>query len=116
YLMGQIAVCEDHEVHVVLVDQFFDFGFGMDLDPVGIEAASQFGGVFLIIDAGNLSGGEGHNFIILIVAEEDVEIVKITSCRTHDDYSAFHSLLLDFYISISYRADFGQGSLSQGKN
>lgn len=66
------------------------FGFWIDRNPLRIKRTSQFYWIFTVCDIGDLSGGEGNNFILFIPAKEDVKIVEIPPACSHDYNSSLH--------------------------
>ena len=82
-------------------------GFGPDGDAVGIARARQRRGVAAVVDAGYLGRREGHHSDLGVVAVDHVEVVKVATCRTHDD----HTSLAHHPPSVS-RAPAGGASLA----
>jgi len=82
--VGHIGVGEDYLFDLVFLDQIHQLFFGVNGDSGGIEPASQFRRVGAPLDIGDLRGGEGDHLVIRVVAEENVEVVKIAPGGAHD--------------------------------
>ncbi len=98
--MGQVAVGEHHNVRLVVPDQVGQLLLGTDGDAFGVQLAGQGGGIHFSFDSGNLRGSEGDDVVMVVVAEEDVEVVKIPPRRPHDDDFLFHPSAPGFNMSF----------------
>jgi len=87
--MGDIAVGEDHPIHIVLGDQVLQLLFLIDGNALGIARPGQLRRITAVFDVGDLRGGEGNDFVSLIAPEEDVEVMEITPGSAHDDDPCF---------------------------
>ena len=92
-LVLEIRVSEDDLVDVVLVDELRQLLLGPDRDPVRVQRAGERGRIDAVVDAGDLRRREGDDVGVRIVAEGDVEVVKVASAGSHDDDLAHFSLL-----------------------
>ena len=82
-----VAVCEHAVVNVKFLDQFGQLGLGIDADTLRVEIfAGQFLRIHTVVDAGDLLSGESHHIVVLVVTEEGVEVVEVTTCSTNDDH------------------------------
>src|SRR5207247_3880275 len=70
------------ELHQVLLRE--------DGDSVGIPRAREGGRILAGLDAGDLGGGEGDDLNRWVVAENDVEVVEVSSGGSHDEDAAQH--------------------------
>ena len=75
--MRQIRVGENDFVDVLASDEVGQLCLRDDGNAVGIKRAGKRCRVRAVVDAGNLSGGEGHNLRRVIVAEHGVEVVEV---------------------------------------
>ncbi len=71
---------------------FFHPVFFQDRNSLGIEIASQFGGITASSDVGDLGCGKGDYVKLRIIAKNYVEVVKISSSRTKDE-DCLHSAI-----------------------
>ena len=82
-----VAVGEHAVVNVEFLDQFGQFGLGIDADALRIEIlAGEFLRIHAVVNAGDLLGGEGHHVVVLVVTEKGVEVVEVTTSSTDDDH------------------------------
>ncbi len=86
-LVGDVAVGEDSLVDIVILNQLLEVVLGVDRDTVGVQIAAQLGRIRAAVDVGNLRSGERDDFVALIVAEVDVEVVKIATGSTQNQYA-----------------------------
>ncbi len=82
----------------MLLYQFQQVGFGFDRNSFGVQFPGQLGGVFPPIDLRNLCRRKGHDFDVLIVAIESIEIVEVSSGGTHDDDFLFSHLFFSVTV------------------
>ncbi len=83
--VSNVAIGKRYNLSFCGLDQFSQFIFRPDRYPLWIKRTRQRRWVGFIFDAGNLGCGESDHFVIVIVTEIDVEIMKISSCRSHDN-------------------------------
>ena len=88
--MRHVGVSEDNLVDVELLDQFGQLAFGVDRDAFRVKLSSQFFRIQAAFDVGDLRGGESYHFVILVTAEEGVEVVEVTPGGPHDDSADWH--------------------------
>ena len=92
--MRHITVGEDDLFCTILLDEVEQFFLGADGDSARVQRTSQLFRIDASFNVGDLGGGKGYNFVILIPAEEGVEVVKIAPCGAHDDGFDRHRKLL----------------------
>ncbi len=91
-LMGHVGIGKDHLVYAVLADEIYQLLFGVDGDAVRVEAPCQLRRVDATFDVWDLGGSKGHNLVLLVVAEENVKVVKVATGSAHDqDTGTGHS-------------------------
>ncbi len=83
-LIGDIAVREDGQIGACFREHALEIGLGFNGNPLRIQRSCQRRGIAATVDVGDLGGREGHHLIIGVIAEEDVEVVKIAPGGTHD--------------------------------
>lgn len=83
-LVTHIAVGEHDRVDALLGDDPTELRLGVDRDALGISRAGQCRRVAPIGDARDLGRREGDDRDTGILAVDDVEVVKIAPCCTHD--------------------------------
>jgi hypothetical protein len=83
--MREIRVGEDDFVDVLAGDQVGQLLLRHDGDAVGIQRPGQRRRVRAPFDAGNLSGGEGHDLRRLVAAEHGVEVVEVAPSGSRND-------------------------------
>ena len=93
-LVRHIAVGKDHLLHAVLLDQVDKLLLGPDGDPAGVQVTGQLRRIKAPFDVRDLGGSEGHDLVVLVAAEERVEVMEITSGRAHDESFDWHRILL----------------------
>jgi len=71
-------------------NQIGQFFFGMNRNAMRVRAAREFGGVSTMVDIRDLGSGERDHLVAGVVPEIDVEIMKITPSRPHDNNSFHH--------------------------
>src|SRR5574341_2231888 len=84
----------------------------MDGDALRVQVACQLFGIDASLDIGDLRGGKGYHFVVLVAAEERVEVVEVTSRRAHDDgfdWHALFSLLFCIVIASDRSPEFIEG-------
>src|SRR5574341_390928 len=84
----------------------------MDGDALRVQVACQLFGIDASLDIGDLRGGKGYHFVVLVAAEERVEVVEVTSRRAHDDGFDWHALFSLWFCYVIARAPF---AFAQGK-
>ena len=80
----QVRVGQYHHVHVLGHDHLFKFLLELDGDPLWVQIASERGWIGPVIDVRDLCRGECDHIVLLAIAEENVEIVEISTGRSHD--------------------------------
>ena len=83
--MGDVAVGKDHLLNFLFDNQRFEFFFCVDGNTAGVERSAQRWRVATVFDSRDLSRGERHDFVFGVVTEADIESVKISPCRTHNE-------------------------------
>ncbi|GBD10008.1 hypothetical protein HRbin22_02271 [Candidatus Thermoflexus japonica] len=86
-LVAHIAVSEHHPIHLEAADQLGELLLGVDGDAVRVKGAGQLGGIQTPFDVRDLSGREGHDLIVRVVPEEDVEVVEVAPRGAHEDHT-----------------------------
>ena len=79
-----IAVSKYDLIDFHIFDQFDKVAFRVNFDPFGIQFTGQLGWITAAFDVGDLRGGESYNFVIFVIAKEDIEIVEIAPGGSHD--------------------------------
>ena len=92
-LVGHIAVAEHRRVDLCTAHQLLQLALGKNRNSGGIARPRQTRRIAAILNVGNLRRSEGDNFIGRVLAEVDVEIVKIAPGSAHDDDSLHHCSL-----------------------
>ena len=84
-LVGDVGVGEHALVDLELLDELGEVGLGVDRDSLRVELAGEGGRVLAVVDVGDLRRGEGHDVVVLVVAEEGVEVVEVAPRGSDDD-------------------------------
>ncbi len=84
-VVGNVGVAEPHLIDVVLLDHIFEIRLRKDRNTAGIERPGELRGIRPALDVRDLGGSEGHHLVVLVVAIQTVEVMKIAPSRTHDD-------------------------------
>jgi hypothetical protein len=96
-----IAICKYDLIDFHIFDQFDKVALRVNIDPVGIQFTGQLCGITAAFDVGDLRGGESYNFIVFIVAKEDIEIVEIAPGGSHDKCTDWcHVFLLGYGLTV----------------
>ncbi|VTR70718.1 hypothetical protein DESC_830035 [Desulfosarcina cetonica] len=103
--VGHVTVGKGHQIDLFSPDQFHQLIVGNNRDALGIAAARQLGRIDPAVDIGNLGGGETDHFVAWVVAEVDIEIVKIPARGPHDDHFLDHAHLLGGYLKSARTMD-----------
>jgi len=86
-LIADVGIREDNLGHFVFADQLAELRLRNDRDAVGVQLARQRGRITAIVDMRNLRRGEGDDVEIGVVAEVDVEVVKIPPAGARDEHA-----------------------------
>src|SRR6266542_5974146 len=68
----------------------------MDRNPFRVQVAGELLRIHATFYIRDLGGRESHDLIILVPTEERVEVMKVTSRRSHDDGFDWHRNLLSY--------------------
>jgi hypothetical protein len=91
-LVGHVGIGEYHLVDLVPADEIYQLVFGVDGDAVWVEAPGQLGRIDATCDVWDLGSSKGHDFVLLVVAKENVKVVKVATGSAHDqDTGTGHS-------------------------
>jgi hypothetical protein len=82
--VGDVGIGKDDLIYGQSGNKLFDLVFGVDGDALGLKGARKGWGVTPPFDVGDLSGSEGDDFISVVLAEEDIEIVEIPAGGSGD--------------------------------
>jgi hypothetical protein len=85
HFVRDIAVSKNDLVDAFILNQLHQVAFGIDRDPLRVTGTRQLRGIEPALDIWNLGGCKCHDFILRIVAEEDIEIMKIAPGGAHDE-------------------------------
>jgi len=90
-LMGHIGISEDDLIDLMFPDQVYQRILRHDRDTLGVQAAGQLSRVGSAFNIRNLCSRECHHLVVLVVAEIDIEVVKVAAGRAHDNHTTpFH--------------------------
>ncbi len=88
-IVGHITIREHNLIHIMLFDEFRQLLLGIDRNPFGIPRSRQLRWIPPLLNPRNLSGGECHNIIRSVIAEEDIEIMEVSARSAHDQHFSF---------------------------
>ena len=80
--MGYIAIGKHNHVDAFALDHFFQIVFFHDGNPVGISAPSENRWITAASNVGNLRCSERDHMKLRMIAENDIEVMKISACGT----------------------------------
>ena len=72
-------------VHLLFANQFLQPALRINRDAIWIVDAGKLGGIGPALDVGDLRGREGDDVVQVVVAVDDVEVMKVPAGRPHDD-------------------------------
>ena len=83
-LVADIAVAERDPVDPLVTDDPLELILGQDRDALRVEGSGELDRIPSIRDARDLRGRESHDLGRRVVAIQDVEVVEVASCGSHD--------------------------------
>jgi len=88
--MGDVTVREENLGNVVFFDERGKLLLWIYRNSLRVRLSGENSRVFSILDIRNLCGGESDDPVVCVAAKVYVEVVEVSSCRTHYD-GLFHS-------------------------
>ncbi len=89
--MRHVTVGEDNLLNLQIVDQFYQFGFGVDRNTFGVQRTGQRSRVAAAFNIGDLRCSKSHNLVFLVIAEIHIEVVEIAPGGAHDESTDGHT-------------------------
>jgi len=93
-LVRNVAIGKNNNVDFLFRDQSFEVTFLNNRYPRWIAFAGEFGGIAPVGNVGNLGCCESDHFVVVISAEEYVEIMRVTAGSTEDGNSLHETVTL----------------------
>jgi len=90
-LMRHITVRKYHLVHLVFPNQVLQFAFRVNRNSFRVQRSSKLSRIAATFNVGNLCRRKCHNFVILVVTEENIEVVKVAPSGAHDESTNGHT-------------------------
>src|SRR5450759_5141568 len=86
---GNVRIGENNLFDLVFFDQLEQVGLGKDGNTFWIQFPSKLRRIRATLDVGDLGCSESHHFIVLVIAEIDIEIVEVAPGGAHDESSSW---------------------------
>ena len=90
-VMAHVRVAEHDVIDPQLADQPDELGLVVDLDPVRVPLACQRRRISAVVDERDLGRRERDHFRVGIIAIDDVEVVEVPPCGSHDQDATRHA-------------------------
>ena len=90
-VMAHVRIAEHDVIDLKIADQRDELGLVVDLDPVRVPLAGQRRRIPAVVDERDLGRRERDDLRVGIVAIDDVEVVEVPPCGSHDQDATRHA-------------------------